>query len=128
MAIVNSNYEFIMADVGINGRISDGGVFGYTAFGKALANESLKIPKPRTLPSSDKELPFVFVGDDAFALTENFMKPYSQIGLTPEQRIFNYRLSRARRIVENAFGILVSRFGVFQRPIALSPDKAQIVV
>jgi hypothetical protein len=36
MAVVNSNYEFIMADAGINGQISDGGVLTNTAFGKAL--------------------------------------------------------------------------------------------
>jgi hypothetical protein len=68
-----------------------------------------------------------FVGDEAFALTEYFMKPYGQAGLTAEQRIFNYRLSRARRVVENSFGILVSRFGVLQRPIALSPQKDQTI-
>jgi hypothetical protein len=127
MAVVNSNYEFIMADAGINGRISDGGL-GNTAFGKALRDKLLKIPKPGTLPNSEKKLLFVFVGDDAFALTESFMKPYGQTGLTAEQRIFNYRLSRARRVIENSFGILVSRFGVLQRPIALSPPKAQTIV
>lgn len=97
MAVVNSNYEFIMVDAGINGRISDGGVFGATAFGRALCDKKLQIPKPTILTKSDKILPFVFIGDDAFALTENFMKPYAQTGLTAEQRIFNYRLSRARR-------------------------------
>jgi len=56
------------------------------------------------------------------------MKPYGQTGLTAEQLIFNYRLSRPRRVVENSFGILVSRFGVLQRPITLSPQKAQIIV
>jgi len=128
MAVVNSNYELIMADAGTNGRISDGGVLGNTAFGRALVDKLLKIPEPGTLPNSEKKLLFVFVGDDAFALTENFMKPYGQTGLTAEQRIFNYRLSRARRVVENSFGILVSRFGVIQRPIALSPPKAQTIV
>nr|CAI5850721.1 unnamed protein product [Callosobruchus analis] len=48
--------------------------------------------------------------------------------LSDKKRIFNYRPSLAERIVEKAFGILVSIFGVFQRPIALSPEKAQVVV
>jgi hypothetical protein len=93
-----------------------------------LSQKLLQIPEPDALPNSEKKLPFVFVGDDAFALTENMMKPYGQTGLNSEQRIFNYRLSRARRIVENAFGILSSRFDVLQRPIALSPEKAQTTV
>jgi len=38
MAVLNSDYEFIVADAGMNGRISDGGVVGNTAFGKALVH------------------------------------------------------------------------------------------
>ena len=128
MAIVDANYDFIMVDVGTNGRVSDGGVLSNTRFGRALFEDELNLPKPCPLPSSDKEMPFVFVGDDAFQLTNNLMKPYSQIGLSEEQRIFNYRLSRARRIVENAFGILVTRFRVLQRTIDLSPEKVQTIV
>ncbi|KAK9719944.1 DDE superfamily endonuclease [Popillia japonica] len=114
-------------DAGIHGRISDGGVLGYTAIGKALSEKLLQVPEPSLLPNSGKKLPFVFVGDDAFALTENFRKPYRQTGLTTEKRIFNYRLSRARRVVKNAFGILGAKFDVFQRPIAVSPQKSQII-
>ena len=68
MAVVNSNYEFIIADAGINGRISDGGVLGNTAFGKALVDKLFQIPQPGTLPKSEKKLLFVFVGDEAFAM------------------------------------------------------------
>ncbi len=52
--------------------------------------------------------PYVIVADDAFPLKKRTY--HSQIGLTRERRIFNYRLSRANRVVENAFGI---RFRVF---------------
>lgn len=93
MTVVTANYEFIMVDVGINGRISDSGVFGYTDFGRAFANHALGIPEPAQVPNSSQKLPFVFLGDDAFTLTEYFMKPYAQAGLTLKKKIFNYRLA-----------------------------------
>lgn len=128
MAIVNANYEFIMVDVGTNGRVSDGGVLQNTKFGQKLRNNDLNIPRPAVVNNSTRNLPYVFVGDDAFPMGPNLLKPYSQTGLTKEKRIFNYRLSRARRLVESAFGILATRFGVFQRSFYLHPVKVQKVV
>ena len=95
---------------------------------KALDNGSLCIPTPRPLTDGECSIPFMIVADDAFPLRENIMKPYSQIGLTREKRIFNYRLSRARRVVENAFGILSNRFRVFMTPISLCPEKVVDIV
>ena len=41
-----------------------------------------------------------------------------------QERIANYRISRARRIVENAFGISTSRFRVFRKAISANDDTA----
>ena len=68
------------------------------------------------------------VGDDAFPLNTRLMKPYPYRNLEKEKRIFNYRLSRARRVVENAFGILSHRWRVFLTTIKLSPDKVTDII
>lgn len=128
MAIVNAKYQFIMIDVGANGRVSDGGVMKNTVFWRKLSENQLNLPNPRKLPGTEKQYSYVFVGDEAFQLHPNFMKPYNRAHLTDEKRIFNYRLSRARRIVENAFGILTKRFKIFQKQIKFQPEKARKIV
>lgn len=58
----------------------------------------------------------------------NLLKPYSQRRITYEERIFNYRLCRARRVVENVFGILAARFRIFSQPIAITVDKIDGII
>lgn len=128
MAVVDANYEFIMVDVGVNGRVADGGVVAATDFGRLLDEGKLGLPQPEPLHDDDiTDMPYAFVGDDAFAMTENLLKPYGGDNLDHSQRVFNYRLSRARRVSENAFGILAARFGVFQKAMQLSPEKATLI-
>ena len=51
------------------------------------------------------------------------MKPFPFRNQPIENHVFSYRLSRARRVVENAFGLLAVRFRVFRKPIELCPEK-----
>ena len=71
--------------------------------------------------------PYVIIGDDAFALKSYLMKPYPQQDLDLQKRVCNYRFSCARRIVENVFGLLANRWQVFGSPIALCPNKVEVV-
>lgn len=127
MGIGNAEYELSYIDVGVNGRHSDGGIYKNCSFYKALENNQLNIPPPKALPGREVPVPYTLVGDDAFALSPNLLKPYGQRNLNASQRIFNYRLSRARRIIENIFGIMSAWFRVLRSPILLSPDKARVV-
>lgn len=117
-----------MVHTGINGRISDGGVLQETKFYEKLINDKLHFPRPETPCGTQFRLPYTFVGDEAFPLLENLMKPYAQKNLKKEERIFNYRLSRARRIVENAFGIMASRFRIFHTDIAIDIENVDAIV
>ncbi|KAB0805310.1 hypothetical protein PPYR_02280 [Photinus pyralis] len=125
MAIVNANYEFISVNVGTNGRVSDGGVIENTTFHKKLISEKLNLPKNE---KTAEHMNFVFIADDAFALHKNLIKPYPFKGLSKQKRIYNYRLSRARRVVENAFGIMANRFRIFHTAMNLKPEKIDNVI
>lgn len=125
VALVDADCKFLYVDVGACGRASDGGVWDRCTLKQAVEGDLLNIPQRQNIPFSEKQCPYVFVGDDAFPLKEYLMKPYPGRGETDERRVFNYRLSRARRTSENAFGILAARFQVFKHPIRTSPEHVK---
>ena len=127
-----------MSDIcGANGRARDAGELKESLLYKRLECKIPEPPQPQPLPGRTERVPFFIVRDGAFPSKTWFMKPYPfrgvQRDLSPEdleeerrkQRIFNCRHFRARRLSENAFGILTSRFGVFRSEIHFSPEKKQ---
>lgn len=128
-AIVNAQYEFMYVHCGINGRVSDGGVLALTDFYDLLEAKQLNIPSPTKYTSNrDVILPFVFLADDAFPLKENIMKPYGHKQLTYYEKIYNYRICRGRRVVENAFGILSARFRCLQTCLQMNLESVDKIV
>lgn len=51
------------------------------------------------------------------------MRPYSGQNLTPDQEFINNRLSRARRLVKCAFGIINSKWRILRSKIKIDPDN-----
>ena len=73
-------------------------------------------------------MPFVIVGDEAFAFSGNVLRPYPHRNLSIAKRIFKYILTRARRTVECAFGLLCNKWRIFRPAVDLHPDFADTVV
>lgn len=118
LAICDHQYLFTCIDVGAYGRRSDGGVFQESPIGRQFKKRQMGLPPPKKLVVDGNPLPYVLVGDEAFQLTDFMLRPYPRrSGLTDEKRIFNYRLSRARRMIEDTFGIMVSKWQILKRPI-----------
>jgi len=101
--MVHARYKFTAVDTGSYGRNSNGGIFAHSKLCKYLETH-LGIPEDKQLPGTSCLAPHVIVGDKAFCL-KTYLYPGSQSKGDNEKSNFSYRLSRARRVVENAFGI-----------------------
>jgi DDE superfamily endonuclease len=128
MALVDADYKFTYVDEGSNGRISDGGVFKACSLYDMMVKHTANWPGSCKLPRTDDMCTFHIVADDVFPLRDDVMKPYPFQSCTASQRIFNYHLSHARRVVENSFGILASQFRVFTKPISVDIANVNKIV
>ena len=127
LAICDADYCFTLIDVGDAGRHSDGGVLNNSVFGQAMEKGELSLPEDSIIPGICVPVPYLFVGDTAFPLKTYMFRPYPGRFLPENKSIFNYRLSRARRTIENTFGIMVLKFRIFRRPIISNPDKVTCI-
>ncbi|KAK5648349.1 hypothetical protein RI129_003241 [Pyrocoelia pectoralis] len=109
LAVVDADYKFISIDIGAYGRNSD---------------------EPTPLIQNGEPQPYVLVGDEAFPLKTYMLRPYSRnaLGENEWNKIFNYRLSRARRVVENAFGLLAARFRRFRGHLEVQPECVDKII
>ncbi len=126
IAIADANCRFMLVDIGKYGSQSD------SAFGKAYLCHDLAIPQGRQLPGYPEGgvLPLTFIADAAFPL-HDLLCPYAppRIGPMDEpEKIFNYLLSCACRVVENAFGILAQRFRLYHRKLSMTHEHTKQIV
>ena len=152
MALVDARYRFIWADVGGEGSSNDALIYNSSSLKEHLNNGTLNIPPPAQLskdhplpaktpaglPILDADgepvmeeppaVPYFLIGDDAFALSVNLMKPVSGNNQSYEQSVYSYRISRARRCVENAFGIMAHRWRVLYKEMEMDVEKCRCVI
>lgn len=125
VAICDSNYIFVAVDIEAYGRTADSRVFTASEMGRRLLEGHFHLPSDKPLPGTAGHIPHVLVADEAFALSSHLLRPYARHNLTPPKNVFNYRLSRARRLIECTFGILTSKWRIFHTTIQLSLENAE---
>lgn len=78
MVIADAKYKFILFVFGTNGRVSDGGVLQNTVFYRKLKDNLLNIPKETKVTNSSRKRPYILIGNVAFPLRSDMLKPYRQ--------------------------------------------------
>ncbi|KAL4089516.1 hypothetical protein QTP88_024537 [Uroleucon formosanum] len=130
LALVDAQYKFIAVDIGTYGKNSDGGILSHSNMGKALEKNKMNIPSDRELPGTNEKLPYVIIGDEAFPLKNYLLRPYPspQIYEDEQKKVFNERLLRARKVVEDAFGQITAKFRIYCRRLKALPQNADKIV
>ena len=105
-AACDSRYKFVFASCKTPGSTHDSVAFNASAVGRQVA-EGL-------LPEG-----FWIAADEAYASGKSVLTPWSGRKLTAEKDSFNFHLSSSRIHIEQAFGLLVARWGVLWRAIDL---------
>ncbi|XP_069588461.1 uncharacterized protein [Ranitomeya imitator] len=128
MAVADALYTFVAINVGAYGSSGDSRVLQSSQIGLQILRDGGTLPAPRPLPGSTHPVPFVMVSDEAFPLKTNLLRPYPRRALDDRRRIFNYRLSRARKYVECTFGIMCSQWRIFHTAIQLDTETVDTVI
>lgn len=129
-AVSDANCRFIMVEVGGYGKQSDGGTFNASDMFKLMNEGKLNVPPDTCLPDPNlpTPMPHVFIGDEAYPLLRNVLRPFPRSNLFPESEYFNSRFSRARNCVECSFGIMNSKWRLLMKPIETTPEFADQIV
>ena len=107
--VVDYHYQFTDVYVGWPGSVNDARILAHSTLYKKASEATLLPATTKSINGTD--VPMYLVGNSAYPLTTWLMKPFPHNGqLSFQQRHFNYRLSRARIVVENAFGRLKARW------------------
>lgn len=127
LAVCDSDYKFIFIDVGSYGKSSDSTIFNRSQLKSDLEENRLSIPQPKPT-NNEMALPFTFIGDEAFPLSNYIQRPYAGNYLSSKKRVYNYRLSRARRYIECTFGIMTNKWRILHRPLNVRIEFAEEIV
>ncbi|TKR57617.1 hypothetical protein L596_009962 [Steinernema carpocapsae] len=127
LAVCDPQYRFLYYDVGNYGHQHDSRVFERCSLGRGIREETIQFPEDSCISTGGPPMPYFFLADGGFPLGKRIMKPFP--GSTqPQEAIYNFRLSHARNVIENAFGILAGKWRILLKPIETDVKFADKIV
>jgi hypothetical protein len=128
LGVADANCCFTLIDVGAHGCENDSSVFSNSSFGKAFRSGDLNIPPMRNIPGANIIITLYLVGDEAYHLKPDLMRPFPRRELDFGKTIFSGQLSSTRRTIECSFGLLTKKFGIFQRAFETSVEVTECTI
>ena len=126
-ALVDHRGRFMDVYIGWPGKVHDARVLANSTLYTKASSGKLFPPATRRLCGVD--VPLVILGDPAYPLLPWLMKPYVEHNHTPaDQKLFNYRESRARMVVENSFGRLKGRWRCLLKRLDVKLESVATIV
>jgi len=114
-------------NVGAPGRCNDSGIYEKSKLKQHIEHSDILNELSKEL--NGVSVPVTIIGDSAFRLSTHVLKPYPfYLEQSEVEKNFNYRLSKSRRVVENAFGHLKARFRRLGKGIDNSVKHANLVI
>ncbi|XP_077485790.1 uncharacterized protein LOC144096777 [Amblyomma americanum] len=125
LAVVDHKYHFRYINVGSPGRCHDASVYGRSKLHTLIENGTFSSPMAMIEGTS---VPPILLCDQAFPLSPNLQKPFPNAQPGSSEAVFNYNLSKTRRIVENGFGRLKARFRFVMKRMECRLNKAKLAI
>ena len=125
--VVDQNYLFTDICIGWPGSVHDARVLANSCIYKKASQKQILCGKEINVHGT--RVPTFLVGDSAYPLSTWLMKPFPHSShLTASQKSYDYHLSRARIVVENAFGKLKARWQRLMKCNDMNIDNVSHVV
>ncbi len=127
LGVCDAKYRFTYFHLGTPGKSNDSFIFRHCHLFRKLNNQKDNLFRLGSLLNGVL-VPLHLIGDAAFPLLETLMKPFPHGVQDAVHRLFNYRLSRTRRVIENAFGRLKARFRIISKRMELDVNNVNETV
>ena len=119
--------KFTYINIGSKGKNNDSYIFERSSLKNCHETDKLFVES--SLLISNVNVPVLLIGDSAFRLCQYMMKPYPfKVNQPPNEKKFNYHLSKCRRVIENAFGQLKARFRKIGKGLEVAPRNCNVII